>query len=789
MSTIAIRIPSGMTTKEAKSALVAAIDEKLSPSSMMGGTESARIAVDGMLMSKLSNISKNEGKDASRQDIASRLILAYVEEREKAKETQRPSPPIGISLIDKLISSGKVTHRSTQLQASASLSSALAERGVLMMEAATGTGKTMACLASAVDTLRRYPGERIAIAVPTINLMDQVEREYAIIQSVEQDAPRIAFLIGRAQFLSVFRLESMLDDVMYAKHKDAVLQWLKDNRRDNNGSTISKLPLLAAGFAETFPDLPVPTLDSDSKKDDPGVVAYRAQFDRLSGAGIIVITHAMLALDTRLRRFSAMRAADEDGRGIAYVRELYEADKKENGETRPFGAYFAEYLSGIDTVALLPRFDRLIVDEGDALEQAFSMANTDEISIYELTRNGSLSDERRRAIVRIFRDIIAIGSRMDGDRLLLNNSIEESMTPDVKCAISLLSELAGILKSARKKDNEIKRAQKALEHMAHNLARNQFVAFIDFSPIYRYPRLRIGEKSVTSMLQFLWANVKSAAIVSATLLLPSKGEWSPKYISSILRCDPGMTRATRIQPPDWLFNPVTAFMPEQVQKGERLWLQKPSKPKKNNDKRAMERFGNDMAEWLSEQAAAIEHIADTAVGGTLILMSSYNTLDNLSKLLESSCGERLVVARRGWRIAEQRKQFETLHRQGLRPVWLSVGAAWRGLDITDLRYGSDQSFQDTMLTDLVIPHLPFGMNQTISHAWRKEYMDPWAVEINETLMFLKQGIGRLVRRDGIRKCRRLFLLDTRIYGEKNFTMMRNGLSLILSGYKKETFKK
>ncbi|EQD75941.1 hypothetical protein B1A_03571 [mine drainage metagenome] len=86
------------------------------------------------------------------------------------------------------------------------------------------------------------------------------------------------------------------------------------------------------------------------------------------------------------------------------------------------------------------------------------------------------------------------------------------------------------------------------------------------------------------------------------------------------------------------------------------------------------------------------------------------------------------------------------HRQALRasppeaPVW----NRWRGRGVR-LR-----------------PTAPIGTNRSLTQAWRKERMGMIA-EVGATSLMFRQGIGRLVRREGLPRNRRLHFLDTRIY--------------------------
>ena len=95
-------------------------------------------------------------------------------------------------------------------------------------------------------------------------------------------------------------------------------------------------------------------------------------------------------------------------------------------------------------------------------------------------------------------------------------------------------------------------------------------------------------------------------------------------------------------------------------------------------------------------------------------------------------------------------------RAALRPLWLGVGAAWTGIDLSDTRVSAQD---DVLLTDLVIPRLPYGCNRSLSHARRRKIVP--VSEQREMLMMLRQGLGRLVRREGVQD-RRIWIGDRRL---------------------------
>lgn len=92
-------------------------------------------------------------------------------------------------------------------------------------------------------------------------------------------------------------------------------------------------------------------------------------------------------------------------------------------------------------------------------------------------------------------------------------------------------------------------------------------------------------------------------------------------------------------------------------------------------------------------------------------------------------------------------QYRALHQEGRRPVWLGLGAAWTGIDLSD--ESATDPADDTMLTDLVITRLPVGLNRTLTHE-RRIAIAGFSIVSLEGVWQLRQGLGRLVRRPGVR---------------------------------------
>jgi CRISPR type IV-associated DEAD/DEAH-box helicase Csf4 len=186
--------------------------------------------------------------------------------------------------------------------------------------------------------------------------------------------------------------------------------------------------------------------------------------------------------------------------------------------------------------------------------------------------------------------------------------------------------------------------------------------------------------------------------------------------------------------------------------------------------------------WCREVAEEIIRIDDTAAGGSLVLMTSYVFIGKVRAALLDLCpklADRLVFARQGEAggekllvrtitIEEQKRQFLRFSFEGKKAIWLALGNAWTGINLSggdpmiDL-YGQEiPSQEDNVLTDLVIPRLPFGINKSVTHTHRIAYRKkvPW--ERIDTLLRLRQGVGRLVRRHGVPQNRRIHILDARL---------------------------
>ncbi len=69
------------------------------------------------------------------------------------------------------------------------------------------------------------------------------------------------------------------------------------------------------------------------------------------------------------------------------------------------------------------------------------------------------------------------------------------------------------------------------------------------------------------------------------------------------------------------------------------------------------------------------------------------------------------------------------------------------------------------MTDLVITRVPFGTNKTAVHMARVKRLG-FDMEAMEAALRLKQGLGRLIRREGV-SGRRIWVMDGRSQGQRS----------------------
>jgi CRISPR type IV-associated DEAD/DEAH-box helicase Csf4 len=447
---------------------------------------------------------------------------------------------------------------------------------------------------------------------------------------------------------------------------------------------------------------------------------------------------------------------------------------------------------------LLPGYQYLCVDEAHLLESNFSNALSEYVSMRTLLRNvrnfktlgGNISSKQLEHLADAVDLMQARSEVLDDNTIMLTH--RTSVAHSIRAQLSIIADVLFDLPTPSKsKDNDLLAAHIALKRMAATIrtASSEAVkgqAYLRFSPVRAFPQLFLGRSSVQSVLQRMWEGVEAGVAASATLYLRKGAGFSASY-QRILLAIPDY-RAKEYKPvfPDFLLTAVQGiWIPVKASSGEatnRIWLRPPTRA----DALSAAAKAAAEQEWISELAPVVHHIVDTAAGGTLILMTSYASASALAAVIGPS--PYLVVAQSDLPLASQSERFLKLAHAGHKPVWIATGGAWTGLDIGGhdpyARLFGEQiaANLDNILTDLIIPRIPFGTNQSITHAFRLKNNPgiPW--EMLHATFLTKQGIGRLIRRDGLPANRRIWLLDGRL-NDPGMSNYIQGIRNVVSCYR------
>ncbi|RQZ31658.1 hypothetical protein DIE14_01735 [Burkholderia sp. Bp9017] len=714
-------------------------------------------------------------------------------------------PMVRVTRALQAIDSG-VTIRAEQITVAAMMRNCLADAGIGLIEAGTGVGKTRAMVAAAFDWISAR-GKRAVIAAPTIALIRQLAAEVALQQRACAEPPCVRLVFGRREFVSARALEAFIADAD-ARRRDVpdvaqARQWLADG-----GSAVHQhlgvgTRWLAGALEAVAPAFPVDEvrLSDVNAMEDPGYRAYRAQFIVAPDDEneIVLCTHAMLAQDMRIR----LRAAgkDEDFRAVDQeigdeLRSL-RSGREDTAVARDrlkdlYATRHALFESVTEDNGLLPDYRALIVDEGHLLEQIFSSSLSRYVSLNQCVRHireykrhgGRVSGQVIERLEQLVSEISGVGASARRDFVNLSGS-----DPNIRRLAVLLQRIAECLDEIpaprKSAEGDPARARSAIQaRIAASVIRNATTsaitrAYLRFSPTRHYPQLYVGSGSVESIMRTMWSRLDGAAVVSASLYLKRLNGPSAGYQRMLL----GIPEARGIEYPPihapWSVAPVAG-----------LWtpgaFAKRLRPPTRADRLADTEYQRAEEGWLDSLAPIIESNHQTAIGGTLVLLTSYKAVDGLARRL-SGTTTLLVQAREEYPLRRQAEDFLKLRKAGVRPLWLAVGGAWTGLDIGGhdpwarlFDGGSIAADQDNVLTDLVIPRLPFGTNQSITHLWRAQNRPgiPW--DLLEAAFRFKQGLGRLVRRAGLPQNRRIFVLDGRLEdagADSAYALFRQAMSL------------
>ena len=640
------------------------------------------------------------------------------------------------------------------------------ESKVLFCEAGTGTGKTLAYLGHAIDYLTAHPESRVMVAAPSFALMSQIEQELSKFGAL---APEAVFLAGQREWISHGALQDWLSqesaENLCAEDRERLYSWLATGGdgqlpRWSVDSLLHEVPQFAQ--VDDF------TVANRFDDQDPGWLAYLAQFEQAGRCRLVVLTHAMLAQLVK-RRFMAHIKELRSNEEWQAILEQWRQTPASERETR-FHDLMLQAMTEIGSDAgcdRLPDVDFLVVDEAHQLEDAFSSAFGDYISLHstqlalralyttnpEVFRKEGLAD-----FVALEDECRRLGSLDSSDQfqVLQDGELVERVAKSLKNALTVRANAAKSKARSAMASPLARRllsTQRACEVVAQSmqLGSKGVGAVLHWSPRRSMPRISIGKLYLDREFQYLWMVVaRRTALVSGTLY-----EEIPRpSCESMRRALSVPFNATMSMSPihaRWQIDPVTLHVvPDAITLTGRRRYARPG-AKLDDVVRGPLREA-----WLQDVAVYLREVHATAVGGVLVLGTAFSDLAALHTLLESS-NIPIIRQSSGVKLDGLREQFKSLSVKE-RPMLLATGAAWTGFDLHD-------PANPDALTDLVILNAPFGVvSHTVSRLRRMANPKSGHFEIAaQALVMVRQAVGRLVRSPDTPSNRRLHWIDGRIH--------------------------
>ncbi|HEV2416069.1 MAG TPA: helicase C-terminal domain-containing protein [Candidatus Dormibacteraeota bacterium] len=623
-------------------------------------------------------------------------------------------------------------HRESQLQMLLAVAQIQARGGTLVVEAGTGTGKSLAYL---VPSLARAVGhrERVVVSTNTHTLQEQLmSKDLPALREWLPWAFKAVLLKGRSNYLSLRRWRRYLaepcQDAEELMFKLKVLIWLHTTESGDRSELrlYGREELLWTRIASD----PLDCVGIHCTKEDCYVHRARAEAET---ADLVVVNHALLLADA------------EVGGGLLPEYDhlvVDEAHHLEDAATRGL----RQEADGPGVVALLERLSGGLLADlrrqphlgasddtfGQGIPQATSAAERvrELFSLADVWVASRLGDaERREESVRITAAV-----REDDAWSAIRLSAENAVTSLAALDATLRKSVAGVREwlGGEEPDQGIRELEMIRGRLEASMALlDQAVLNPDVNRVYWFTQvsraenllLRAAPINVGTLLRDrVYAERRSTVFTSATLAVGGTFD----YFSSRVGLGPDAEEMILPSPFDF-YRQALVCLPTDLPLPE-------------------DEAFDGAVETL------IASIARRVGGRTLALFTSHRQLRDVHAALKQrvDLDEVLIL---GQGIDGQRRQLLKTFEEAERPLLLGTSTFWEGIDIPGER-----------LSCVIVVRLPFPVPSDPVFAARAEQVrDPFTqLALPQAALRLKQGFGRLIRRSTDRGA--VVILDNRILG-------------------------
>ena len=683
--------------------------------------------------------------------------LAFLEERERPEPLRKTGStrPISIDEVEQALSGhGAVSHvldkfeyRTEQIEMAKAVAHSLNDDGQLLVEAGTGTGKSMAyLLPSALLAVER--GERVVVSTDTLALQDQLhQKDLPDLRRVLKQLPgspevEAAVLKGRANYLCLRRWfqqqRAPVEDPVEAGVRAKIMLWLDQTQ------TGDRSELRLSGEEERYwrnnaaeEDACVPSRCVYNQRNQCFLFRARRNAEK---AHLVIANHALLLSDS----VAASRVLPEYDRLV-----IDEAHHLEDQATSHFG-YTLDQRSIDDHINGLIGVTAGVETGTVAVARGFLANSSEAKAIEQAPRAMTLAAtaaERAPAILADVADLflrlqeivrqqggsrggysssvrVTPGIRHGGDWAQLE-VIWERIDKGLADLASVARWFADVLDGLPIVDDEndpeaVQRNELVLDFMAA-LRAGQEVAgklldifgtpaddhiyWIEKSPIQGAISLHVAPLFVDELLRDqLFNRLRTTVLTSATLTTDGTFD----FIAGRL----GLPDADRLSLPS----------PFDHERSTMLYLADDiPEPQHQGYQRVLNQ--------------ALEALCEATGGRALVLFTSYSALQATYKAIKDPLDAKGIVVL-GQRIDGGPRQLVERLRASERVVVLGTSSFWEGVDVVG-----------PALSLLVIAKLPFAVPSDPVFAARSELLEQPFLDyaVPQAVLKFKQGFGRLIR--------------------------------------------
>jgi ATP-dependent DNA helicase DinG len=586
--------------------------------------------------------------------------------------------------------------RAGQIEMAAAVADAFDRGGVLLAEAGTGTGKTLAYLVPAV-----LKGERVLVSTGTKNLQEQIFfKDIPALRDALGLPFTATYMKGRANYLCLHKLDQLTGDRDGLIASDVFLPMVREwSQRTETGdrAELKDLPEDLAFWSDVSATADTCLGGECPRFDDCFVTKMR---QRAAASDVVIVNHHLLCADAAVRQNAYGEVIPACSHAI-----VDEAHQLEDIATQYFGVGVSTYRVE-DLARDVERELKRFPCPTHAVEQAIEKlrdcgrAFFTELAFAHRGEGRVKSEERIRATIESLADAREAAADLTGALDVVEDVLRQAgHAPPLHAAAEGESEEVESIGALARRAAELRDDVRFLMRASDT----DYVFFVEFRG--RGVFLRASPIDVSTIIrELLLDRMQTTVLTSATLTVDGTFE----YIRSRL----GIRAAQEIR------------LPSEFDYARQTVLYLPAAmPDPRSDQFALA-AGREVVEILKRTE-----------GRAFVLFTSYATLRAVQAIAEIALDYPILAQGVAPRSQLLRQFRETPH-----AVLFATASFWQGVDVVG-----------DALSCVIVDKLPFASPADPITAARIEAIrarggDPFAeYQVPLAILMLQQGLGRLIR--------------------------------------------